>query len=81
MLDLNGGGIKTVDIGNKPILFDHNGDSIKTATGWVDGAEGLLALDLNGNGAIDSGLELFGDKTPLADGRLATEPCPREKAV
>lgn len=72
VLDLNGGGIKTVGIGNKPILFDHNGDGIKTATGWVDGAEGLLALDLNGNGVIDSGQELFGDNTLLADGRLAT---------
>jgi Ca2+-binding RTX toxin-like protein len=72
VLDLNGGGISTVGINpSNPILFDHDGDGIKTGTGWVGAAEGLLVLDLNANGAVDSGRELFGDNTLLPNGQLA----------
>lgn len=36
-------------------------------TGWIDGAKGdaLLVLDLNENGKIDSGMELFGEATVM----------------
>ncbi|HEZ7804171.1 TPA: calcium-binding protein [Neisseria meningitidis] len=52
-------------------LFDHNGNGIRTATGWVSADDGLLVRDLNGNGIIDNGAELFGDNTKLADGSFA----------
>jgi hypothetical protein len=72
VLDLNGGGISTVGINpSAPILFDHDGDGIKTGTGWVGAAEGMLMLDINANGNIDSGRELFGDNTLLPSGQLA----------
>ena len=54
-----------------PILFDHDGDGIKTATSWVTPQDGLLVLDRNGNGVIDSGRELFGDSTLLGNGQTA----------
>jgi hypothetical protein len=67
-LDLDGDGLETVPVSaTNPVLFDHNGDGIKTGTGWVKGDDGFLALDRDGNGAIDSGRELFGDSTPLFD--------------
>ncbi|MCX7178266.1 MAG: hypothetical protein NTX56_05630, partial [Proteobacteria bacterium] len=73
ILDLNNNGLDTTGIDpNAPILFDHDGDGIKTATGWIRPADAFLVLDRNGNGSIDNGSELFGDATPLyADGLAA----------
>ncbi|UZA59054.1 hypothetical protein LP116_09975 [Moraxella bovis] len=72
-LDLNGNGL--IDVigtdGYKGALFDHNGDGIATATSWVSGADGLLVLDRNGDGVINSGRELFGDSTLLSNGSTA----------
>ncbi|CWR00081.1 Iron-regulated protein frpA [Neisseria meningitidis] len=71
-LDLDGDGIETVAAkGFSGSLFDHNGNGIRTATGWVSADDGLLVRDLNGNGIIDNGAELFGDNTKLADGSFA----------
>jgi Ca2+-binding RTX toxin-like protein len=74
-LDLDGDGLETLGIDTTaPILFDHNGDGIKTATGWVKADDGFLVLDRNnGNGLIDSGRELFGDSTPLSSGGNAAD--------
>ncbi|WP_230873185.1 calcium-binding protein [Xylella fastidiosa] len=71
VLDLDGDGIETVAAG-KHILFDHDGDGIKHATGWVKPDDGFLVLDRNGNGRIDDGSELFGVGTILANGEKAT---------
>ncbi|WP_041245445.1 putative Ig domain-containing protein [Geotalea uraniireducens] len=53
-------------------MFDHNNDRIATTTGWIKSDDGLLARDINGNGKIDSGLELFGDQTKLSNGLTAS---------
>ena len=66
-LDLDGDGIETLP-GSAGVLFDFNGDGIKTGTGWVKGDDGFLVLDLNGNGKIDSGAELFGVDTVKRNG-------------
>ncbi|UIT40690.1 calcium-binding protein [Xylella fastidiosa] len=71
VLDLDGDGIETVAAG-KHILFDHDGDGIKHASGWVKPDDGFLVLDRNGNGRIDDGSELFGADTVLANGHKAT---------
>jgi hypothetical protein len=42
-------------------------------TGWVTGGDGLLALDVNGNGSIDDGSELFGEAFRLPDGTRARD--------
>lgn len=73
-LDLNNNGLETVGINTAdPILFDHDGDGVKSATGWIAPSDGLLVWDKNNNGAIDSGRELFGDATLKTDGQLATD--------
>ncbi|GKT01276.1 RTX toxin [Acidovorax sp. SUPP3434] len=76
VLDLDGDGIEAVGIDPaRPILFDHDGDGTRNATGWIAGDDGLVVLDRNGNGVIDSGRELFGDQTlkPVgSDGRAQT---------
>jgi len=73
VLDLDGDGkISTVGISaNKAVLFDHDGDGIKTGTGWVLGNDGFLVIDKNGNDVIDNGTELFGTGYVKQDGSLA----------
>ena len=72
-LDLDGDGIETIGA-DGTVLFDHNGDGTRRGTGWVKGDDGLLVLDKDGNGSIDSGAELFGidyvksDNTKASDG-------------
>ena len=70
ILDLDGDGVETINL-TSGILFDHNADGVKTGTGWVKGDDALLVRDLNDNGTIDSGRELFGDQTLLTNGQLA----------
>ncbi|SDR74803.1 Ca2+-binding protein, RTX toxin-related [Halopseudomonas sabulinigri] len=70
VLDLDGDGIETIGA-NGSVLFDHDGDGHKHGTGWVESDDGLLALDVNGNGVIDSGKELFGEHTILNGGAKA----------
>jgi hypothetical protein len=70
--DLDGDGIETVGInGYNTVLFDHNGDGVKTGTGWVKSDDALLVLDRNGNGMIDNGGELFGADTVMSNGQKA----------
>lgn len=71
-LDLDGDVIETI-VASSSILFDHDGDGIKTGTGWISADDGFLVLDRNGNGGIDNGAELFGDSTPLSAGGNATD--------
>ena len=71
-LDLDGDGIETVATnGFTGTLFDHMGSGIRTATGWISADDGLLVRDINRNGIIDNGTELFGDNTKLKNGGSA----------
>ena len=45
-----------------PVRFDINADGKKVRTGWTT-SDALLVLDVNQNGAIDSGSELFGENS------------------
>jgi len=71
--DLDGSGkVETVGL-SAGILFDHDADGVKTGTGWVAAGDGLVVRDINKNGQIDSGREIFGDNTILANGQKAKD--------
>ncbi|WP_167740572.1 calcium-binding protein [Eikenella corrodens] len=71
-LDLDGNGIRTIAANQfSGSLFDHDGDGIRTASGWVAKEDGLLVYDRNGDGIINNGSELFGDATRLKNGGTA----------
>ncbi|MEQ9106467.1 MAG: calcium-binding protein [Limnobacter sp.] len=72
VLDLDGDGLELVGA-NGSILFDHNADNIKTGTGWAGRDDGFLVRDLNGNGTIDTGRELFGVDTIKSNNTLASQ--------
>lgn len=57
-IDLDGDGFEFINIDDSNIFLDVNGDGWRRRTAWVGGDDGLLAFDENGNGVIDSGLEL-----------------------
>ena len=62
----NGIDLTTLDNGVNFDL-DNNGFSEKTA--WIGTEDGFLALDVNGNGKIDNGSELFGDQFIRLNGK------------
>lgn len=73
VLDLNHDGkISTTPLGTD-IYFDLDGNSFAEKTSWVQATDGFVALDLNENGKIDNGKELFGTDTILPDGSKASD--------
>lgn len=70
ILDLDGDGIETIGQ-DKNVHFDLDNSGFSELTGWVGKDDGLLALDKNNNGLIDSGSELFGNNTVLESGENA----------
>lgn len=70
ILDLNGDGISLTSV-DSGVYFDIDNSGFKEKTAWVSKEDGLLVLDRNENGVIDSGTELFGDQTILKDGSMS----------
>ncbi|PCI37769.1 MAG: hypothetical protein COB46_12920 [Rhodospirillaceae bacterium] len=72
VLDLDGDGIELMALDSvNPLYFDIDADLFQESVGWVGPDDGLLAMDLNGNGKIDDITELFGDATTNAFDDLA----------
>ena len=71
IFDLNGDGVTTVAKDSDIVRFDLDNNGFAERTGWVNKYDGLLVRDLNGNGRIDNGSELFGNYTKLANGQMA----------
>ena len=67
IFDLDGDGIETVSL-KDGVNFDFDNNGFAEKIGWVSADDGLLVRDLNGNGNIDNGGELFGDLTAVAEG-------------
>jgi hypothetical protein len=72
VFDIDGNGIRTLSV-DQGVRFDLDADGKKDQTGWVGSGDGLLARDLDGDGQIDDGSELFGEATVLADGSRAKD--------
>lgn len=72
VLDLDENGIELTSVsGGEFVHFDHNANGFATASGWTAGVDGFLAIDLNEDGIINNGTELFGDQTGYENGFLA----------
>ncbi len=56
-----------------PTAFDFDGDGRTVLVDWLAPTERFLALDLDRDGWIRDGRELFGDGTRLADGTRAPD--------
>lgn len=67
VLDLDGDGVEFVG-SSAGALFDYRGDGEAVTTAWAGADDGILALDINGNGRVDDGAEIvfaFDGKTDL----------------
>jgi|HubBroStandDraft_3_1064219.scaffolds.fasta_scaffold01065_2 hypothetical protein len=72
ILDLDDDGFR-LSGPDDPVDFDLFNDGSPVWTAWTARGSGtaFLVLDLNGNGSIDNGGELFGNHTRLMDGAFA----------
>ncbi len=70
VLDLDGDGVETNEE-NSTVHFDHDNNGFAESTGWVGKDDGLLVRDINNNGQIDNGTELFGNNSVLSSGQKA----------
>ncbi len=61
VFDLNGDGLTASSVS---VTFDIDGNGKGDKTGWISDGDGFLALDRDGNGLIDKGVEIsfLGDK-------------------
>ena len=60
VIDLDGNGIQTISRSNAGGTFDLFGTGHAVQSGWISGGDGFLAVDMDGNGKIESSAELFG---------------------
>lgn len=72
VLDLDRNGILTSAETSSGIYFDHDRNGFAERTGWISPTDGFLVRDLDGNGTIDHGGELFGNNTLMPNGSKAS---------
>jgi len=72
VLDLNGDGVHTLSIA-QGTTFDLNADGKLDNVGWVASGDGFLVRDVNQDGVINNGTELFGSSTVLGNGSKASD--------
>ncbi|HRQ60834.1 MAG TPA: type I secretion C-terminal target domain-containing protein, partial [Alphaproteobacteria bacterium] len=67
VFDLDGDGVELLSNENG-VLFDIDNDGTLDQVGWAGKDDGLLAIDINGDGVINNQSELFGNNAQHADG-------------
>ena len=70
VLDLENDGIDILSIENG-VYFDEDNKGLRERTQWISANDALLAIDLNNDGIINGGAELFGTSSVLVNGSLA----------
>ena len=70
VLDLANDGFQLLSKENG-VYFDENARGLAEKTDWVAPEDALLAIDLNEDGMINDGSELFGTSTRFSDGSVA----------
>ncbi len=70
VIDLDGDGFELLSLANG-VYFNENAEGLREKTQWVTPNDALLAIDLNNDGVINDGSELFGTSTILVDGSKA----------
>ena len=71
VLDLNNNSNTSISVLVSNAFFDLDGDGFSERTAWIEADDGLLVIDKNQNGVIDSGTELFGNYSQNKDGSIA----------
>jgi VCBS repeat-containing protein len=73
VFDLDGDGATSTSLDSSSAYFDYDGDGRREHTAWSDAGDALLSVDLDGDGVITHGAEVFGNYTMKADGTKATD--------
>ncbi|WP_083228450.1 Calx-beta domain-containing protein, partial [Veronia pacifica] len=73
VLDLDGDGVETISVDVSKINYDLDADGVSHVTGWTASDDGFLVWDINQDGLINDGSEMFGAGTNLADGTKARD--------
>ena len=71
IIDLDGNGVQTHALESQIVRFDLDNNGFAERVGWTDGTDGFLVRDIDGNGRIGNGGELFGNHTKLRNGQKA----------
>ncbi len=72
VLDLDGDGFEVTAREYSQVYFDFEANGFAKQTGWVGGDDAFLTRDLNMNGLIDDGSELFGNRGQSGFAALGT---------
>lgn len=71
VIDLDGDGVNADISSDRVVYFDLDADGLAEATNWISADDGILVRDVNGNGKIDDGSEVFGNATTNGFAMLA----------
>ena len=58
VVDLDGDGVETTDLGESEAMFDFDNDGFREKTAWVGADDGLLVFDVGGDGQVTEAKEI-----------------------